>query len=119
MQPSVVFLLCVQLEYEPASFGVACVQCQASVHLGSYQGTDRQSQSVSFRQVFNLRERFEQVLLFFGRNARAGIRDDELMRMRASLLEVEEDLSAFGIFRRVLQQVNQYPFQLFRVGLDL
>lgn len=58
------FLLCVQLEYEPASFSVACVQCQASVHLGSYQGTDRQSQSVSFRQVFNLRERFEQVLLF-------------------------------------------------------
>ena len=39
--------------------------------------------------------------------------------MCASLFEIKEYLSAFGIFRSVLQQVNQDPFQLFRIGLDL
>lgn len=89
--------LCVQLQYEACAFRIAFVQRQVAVHADGNEGTDGQSQSVALRQVLDFTERLEEVPALFLGDAAAGIRYDELVRVRAAFLEVEGDFPPSGV----------------------
>lgn len=99
--------LCVQLQYEPCSFGVSAVQRQATVHLGGNQRADGESQPVALRQVFHFGERLEDVFALLLGDTATGVADDELVGVCTAFLEVQPYFSSGrGVFGGVFQQMQ-------------
>ena len=97
-----------KIHYETGSLGEGRIEIEVSIHIDRHLPADRQSETISFGDILDFHERFEEILTLFLRNALTSIRDNELMGVGTTLLIFQPDASSCSsMLCRIAQQMRQ------------